>query len=193
MTNNISLVKRSLVLMAVMFAPTYAMAADLFPSSYTTTSPLLVASAPLVQTWTVADEVDEAPEEEPADEPTVLKVYHVPVTAYTSSVNETDADPFVAADGSIVYDGMVAANFLPFGTKIRLPDYFGDKVFTVHDRMNTRYDKRIDIWTTTKSKAREWGLKKNVKIEVIEMGDNKHQWNNPEMKVLRAQYAKTGF
>lgn len=90
----------------------------------------------------------------------------VPTTAYTSDPAETDSTPFTTADGSRVRDGIVAANFLPHGTRIRIPDYFGNKVFEVHDRMNSRYQTRVDIWMTNKSDAYAWGVR-NVKIEIL--------------------------
>lgn len=99
--------------------------------------------------------------------------YKVDMTAYNSEVGQTDADPFTAADGTTTYDGMIAVNFLPFGTKVRIPELFGDKVFTVHDRMNRRYWYRVDVWMKDKSAAKKFGLHKNVKIEIIELGDGK--------------------
>lgn len=98
----------------------------------------------------------------------VVRVYSkVPTTAYTSRPEETDDSPFIAADGTHVYDGMVAANFLKFGTKVRLPDLFGDKVFEVHDRMNKRYNIKVDIWMTNLKDARKHGVR-HTTIEIVE-------------------------
>ncbi|MBD3252034.1 hypothetical protein GF380_06350, partial [Candidatus Uhrbacteria bacterium] len=70
----------------------------------------------------------------PYTDVTVVRTYHyVPMTAYTSRPEETDDTPFITADGSHVRDGIVAANFLPFGTKVRIPSLFGDQIFEVHD------------------------------------------------------------
>lgn len=102
-----------------------------------------------------------------------IRTYKADMTAYTSAVEECDEDPFTAADGTTTYDGMVAANFLPFGTKVRIPELFGDKVFVVHDRMNKRYWYRMDVWMKEKSTARKFGLHRNVTIEIVEMGDGK--------------------
>lgn len=90
----------------------------------------------------------------------------VPVSAYNSEAGQTDGSPFTTADGSQVRDGIVAANFLKHGTRIRIPEYFGDKVFEVHDRMNARYAYKIDIWMLKKADARKWGVR-NVKVEVL--------------------------
>lgn len=95
------------------------------------------------------------------------RTLRVVATAYTSSVDETDSDPFTTASGAKTADGIIAANGLPFGTKVRLPDHFGDKVFTVADRMGARHGKgRIDIWMTTKVKAKNWGVR-NVRMEIL--------------------------
>ena len=42
------------------------------------------------------------------------------ITAYSSTIDQCDNEPFIAASGKRVYDGMVAANFLPLGTKIKI-------------------------------------------------------------------------
>ncbi len=102
--------------------------------------------------------------------------YIVDITAYTSTPEECDSDPFITADGSTVRNGIIAANFLPFGTKVRIPDVFGDRVFEVHDRMNKRYWYRIDIWMDDGTAMRQFGIKRNMKIEVVEMGNGKTQW-----------------
>ena len=92
---------------------------------------------------------------------------YVQSTGYNSEVAQTDDSPFIAADGTHVYDGMVAANFLKFGTKIMIPEYFGNKVFTVHDRMNRRYWERVDVWFPEKPQALKWGVR-TVKIVILE-------------------------
>ena len=98
------------------------------------------------------------------------------MTAYTSAPNETDSSPFITADGSVVRDGVIATNALPFGSKIRIPSLYGDKIFTVRDRMNQRYYYRVDVWMTTKKEAFTFGVKRKIPIEVIEIGDGKKNW-----------------
>ncbi len=88
------------------------------------------------------------------------------ITAYSSSVDETDDTPFITASGSYTRDGIVAANFLPIGTRIRIPTIFGPKVFIVEDRLRSDYNDRIDIWFSTKGGALEFG-KKTSHIEVL--------------------------
>ncbi|MBU6141846.1 3D domain-containing protein [Patescibacteria group bacterium] len=92
----------------------------------------------------------------PAPEPKVLDVV---MTAYSSTPDQTDSTPFIAANGQHVYDGMVAANFLPFGTKIKIPALFGDKVFTVGDRMNQKFNSRVDVWMPTRTQAVRFGVR----------------------------------
>ena len=108
---------------------------------------------------------------DPTDQPKEPKqVMYVPMTAYTSEVAQTDASPCITADGYNVCtadeENVIAANFLPFGTQVRIPDYFGDRVFTVHDRMNRRYTKRVDVWMKDKSDAMQFGIR-TLKIEVL--------------------------
>ncbi len=108
--------------------------------------------------------------------PIVIRTIRMAATAYNSLPGQTDGSPFVTASGSCVHDGIVASNAFPIGTKIRLPELFGDKVFTVEDRMNERYTNHVDIWMTSPEDARAFGLKHDVKLEVIQEGDGKKHW-----------------
>lgn len=92
--------------------------------------------------------------------------YEVTVTAYSSSPEETDSTPFTTAMNRDVRDGVVAANFLPFGTKIKIPALFGDKVFVVEDRMHQRKTDFVDVWMSTKEAAQHFGITRTV-IEVL--------------------------
>jgi len=92
--------------------------------------------------------------------------YIVSATAYSSTVDQCDATPFITASGQHVRDGIVATNFLPFGTKVKIPDIYGDKVFEVQDRMNARYQTRIDVWMPTRGEAIQFGLRQ-IEIEVL--------------------------
>ncbi|MCR4328550.1 MAG: 3D domain-containing protein [Patescibacteria group bacterium] len=79
------------------------------------------------------------------------------ITAYSSTPEETDDTPFITASGSTVRDGIIAANFLPFGTKVQIPSLFGDKIFIVEDRMHSRKTNNVDIWMPTKFDAIQFG------------------------------------
>ncbi len=101
-------------------------------------------------------------------EPKVIKRLNVIVTAYSSSPWETDGDPHITAAGTNVRYGIVANNFLPLGTKIKIPEIFGDEIFIVEDRMNWRKGKyQVDVWFENYLKAKEFGAKETY-IEVLE-------------------------
>jgi 3D (Asp-Asp-Asp) domain-containing protein len=89
----------------------------------------------------------------------------VTATAYNSVPEQTDDTPFITASGTHVRPGVIAANFLPMGTMVKIPDYFGDQIFIVEDRMNPRYDKRIDIWMEHIHDARQFGVR-TIAVEV---------------------------
>ncbi|MBU0636944.1 3D domain-containing protein [Patescibacteria group bacterium] len=95
--------------------------------------------------------------------------YHV-VTAYNSEIGQTDNSPCITANGFDVcrhgIEDTVAANFLSFGTKIRIPELFGNKIFIVRDRMNSRFANNVDIWMLEKAQAKQLGVK-YVKIEIL--------------------------
>lgn len=93
------------------------------------------------------------------------------ITAYNSEVSQTDDDPCTTANGYNLCknnkEDSIAANFLKFGTKVRIPELFGDKVFVVRDRMNVKHANRIDVWMKDHGDAMKFGVK-FAKIEVIE-------------------------
>ena len=94
------------------------------------------------------------------EESDVSKIIKVIVTGYSSSIWETQGDPFITASGSRVEDGIVANNLLSFETEIRLPEIFGDKVFTVKDRMNSRKGYyHVDVWFPSREEALNFGAK----------------------------------
>jgi 3D (Asp-Asp-Asp) domain-containing protein len=93
----------------------------------------------------------------------------VTVTAYSSAIDQCDADPCVTASGLNVcrhnQEDVVAANFLPFGAVVKMPEIFGNRIFTVQDRMNARYTERIDVWFRSREAAREFGVQR-VLVEI---------------------------
>jgi 3D (Asp-Asp-Asp) domain-containing protein len=88
------------------------------------------------------------------------KKIKVIITAYSSEVSQTDDTPLITANGTVVKDGIVANNMLPFGTKIKIPSLYGNKVFTVADRMHARKGNyKLDIWFPTAEEAIKFGVK----------------------------------
>jgi 3D (Asp-Asp-Asp) domain-containing protein len=90
------------------------------------------------------------------------------VTAYASVPEETDDTPFITASNKHVRDGFLAANFLPFGTKVTIPSLFGDKVFTVEDRMSKRKTGFVDVWMPSVSDAKDFGIHR---AQIVIVGD----------------------
>lgn len=98
--------------------------------------------------------------------PIAKQTMTINVTAYSSTPDQTSGNPFITASGSHVEDGVIAANFLPIGTKVRFPDYYGNKVFTVEDRMSAKYWYKADIWMETREEAKNWGVRYTT-IEIL--------------------------
>jgi 3D (Asp-Asp-Asp) domain-containing protein len=100
------------------------------------------------------------PEKEP------IRIFAI-VTAYSSTPWETDEDPHITASGKIVRDGIVANNLFPFGTKIKIPEIFGDKIFVVEDRMSfEKSNYQFDVWFEDYFEALKFGAKKTY-VEII--------------------------
>jgi len=94
------------------------------------------------------------------------------ITAYNSVPEQTDDTPCITANGFNVCEhwteDTIAANFLKFGTKVRIPELFGDRIFIVRDRMNKRFSDRVDVWMKEVPDARKFG-KRTAYIEVVEV------------------------
>lgn len=107
----------------------------------------------------------------PKPQPKVKSLGYRTMTAYTSEAAQTDSTPCITANGFNVcehgVEDTVAANFLKFGTKVRIPELYGDRVFVVRDRMNARHAERVDIWMKEKPAALKFGVR-TAKIEVVE-------------------------
>ena len=97
---------------------------------------------------------------------TDTKSVEVVVTAYSSREQETDDTPYVTAAGTRVRTGVVAANWLPLGTKVRIPEIFGDEVFTVEDRMHKRNGNKLDVWFPNTGDALRFGVRK-TRVEIL--------------------------
>lgn len=92
-------------------------------------------------------------------EPEKFQRIRAVITGYSSTLDQTDSDPFITAAGTIVRDGVVATNILSFGTKIKLPELYGDKIFVVEDRMHWSKGYHIDVWFPTREEALQFGTK----------------------------------
>jgi len=95
---------------------------------------------------------------------------HTVITAYNSEPGQTDDSPCITANNFNVcnhgIEDTIAANFLPFGSKVKIPELFGDRVFIVRDRMNRRYTNRVDVWMIDRPDAVKFGVK-TARIEVL--------------------------
>lgn len=101
------------------------------------------------------------------DAPLQQKTIRTVLTAYSSTPDQTDDTPFITASNTKVRDGVVASNFLAFGTKVQIPEIFGDKVFTVEDRMARKHGDKIDIWFPERHLAKKFGVRE-AEIIVLE-------------------------
>jgi len=94
------------------------------------------------------------------------------ISAYNSEIGQCDSSPCITASGFNLCENAkedsVAANWLPFGARIRIPELFGDRVFIVRDRMNEKYSNRLDIWMLEKADAKKFG----VRVALIEILDH---------------------
>lgn len=113
-------------------------------------------------------EKKEALRQERLEQEPVATTYMM-ASAYNSVPGQTDGSPFRTASLTTARDGVIASNYFPIGTKLRIPDHFGNQVFRVEDRMNPRYTKTLDIWMEEISDAKQWG-RRYIKVEVVQYG-----------------------
>jgi 3D (Asp-Asp-Asp) domain-containing protein len=99
-------------------------------------------------------------------EPSVKAERKIVVTAYSSTPDQTDSSPFLTANGSFVKEGVIACNFLKFGTKVRIPEVYGDKILVVQDRMAIYNSHKVDVWMETRAEALQFGVKR-LTLEIL--------------------------
>jgi 3D (Asp-Asp-Asp) domain-containing protein len=86
------------------------------------------------------------------------------ITAYSSSVDETDDTPNINARGTAPKDGSIACpRYYELGTKFRIEG----KIYECDDRMSVRFPDRFDIWLPSKALALEHGIK-TLNVELVE-------------------------
>jgi len=127
-------------------------------------SPLVASSTEIATTSPIASTT-------PKKVDKVIRTSTHTMTAYNSEVGQTDDTPCITANGfDLCKNGVedtIAANFLPMGTKVKIPELFGDRIFVVRDRMNKKHPARVDVWMKDHQSAMNFGVKV-AKIQVIE-------------------------
>ena len=139
--------------------------------SIATSSPMVSTTSPAIASST-QNMTEASPDANTST--STLKVIrsssHV-ITAYNSEVGQTDDSPCITANGFNVCkhgeEDTIAANFLKFGTKVQIPELFGDRIFIVRDRMNRKHPNRVDIWMLERQDALKFGVKVAT-IKVVE-------------------------
>ena len=137
-----------------------------------------IASHPLLQQlrWQAAsdnDVVEKSASSFPqASDAKPRKSLNMAISAYTSDVAQTDGDPCTTASGLNICErdaeDIVATNYryLAFGTPVRIPELFGDRIFYIHDRMNKRYTATVDVWMKNITDARKFG-RQTAMVEIF--------------------------
>lgn len=96
-------------------------------------------------------------------------VKEVTVTAYSPTVEECDADPFITASMARVRPGIVAVSRdlfeegWVFGKKVYVK---GHGIFEIADLMSKRYSQRMDIFFPDTNQARQFG-KKQITVALL--------------------------
>jgi 3D (Asp-Asp-Asp) domain-containing protein len=99
----------------------------------------------------------------------------VMATAYSSTPDQTDDTPCITATGynvcekdrNIIAVSRDLVRSLGYGTQVRFPELFGNRVFHIEDTMNMRFTNRIDFHLDSREEAKTFGVKRNLKMEVI--------------------------
>lgn len=109
-----------------------------------------------------------------------IKVVKVTVTIYNPISSQTDNSPLITADNSKIHLGklktgrlkwiavsrdLINKGIVDFGSEVRIYSNIKeiDGIYEVHDIMNSRFRKRIDILKPTGHKKGKW---EDIKIEI---------------------------
>jgi len=87
-----------------------------------------------------------------------IRTMHVTCTAYSAGDGMTPGT--VMASGKTVYNGAVACNFLPLGSKVRIDG----RIYTVEDRCG--YNDRIDIYMDSVAECYQFGIR-TLQVEIL--------------------------
>lgn len=95
-----------------------------------------------------------------------VEAFFAEVTAYSSTVDQTDNDPFITASGERVRKGGIACpNWLEFGDRVEIEG----KEYECNDVMNKRYrdGKYFDIWFESRQQALNFGRQRLAVVIVM--------------------------
>jgi 3D (Asp-Asp-Asp) domain-containing protein len=120
----------------------------------------------LILIVSVAVPVSDIAGEVPSVQPPAPVVCRVVVTAYNSETAQTDDTPTVTSAQTLAREGIIAARWLPIGTRVRIPAY-GDVDLVVEDRMAKKNWCKADIFFDERLKAARWGIRST---EIIVFG-----------------------
>ena len=108
-------------------------------------------------------------------EPDELQTVQVTITAYSSTVDQCDSTPYIAASNKPVRVGTLALSRdllkefgIEYGQRVLIPGY---GIFEVRDTMNARWQRRVDIWESDRQAARMFG-KQQGKLIWMPLGKN---------------------
>ena len=105
----------------------------------------------------------------------VKKTIWVTATAYSSTPWQTDSTPCITSTGydvcnktaNIIAVSRDLVRSLGYHRQVMLPSLYGSEIFLIEDTMNARFVNRIDVHHGSTQDAREFGLKRNVELQVI--------------------------
>jgi len=109
------------------------------------------------------------PDRKKKTSPPAIRSMEVTATAYNSLKGQTQGHPSETAWGDTLKPGMKAVavsrdlldSGLTYGTKIKIEGLKG--TFVIRDKMNARWEKKIDIYMgTSRRDALDWGKKQVI-------------------------------
>lgn len=114
-------------------------------------------------------------EKKPAKTPEIKKTIRVTATAYSSTPWQTDDTPCITSTGynvcnkteNIIAVSRDLVRSLGYHRQVMLPSLYGSEIFLIEDTMNARFVNRIDVHHGSTEDARNFGLKRNVELQVI--------------------------
>jgi 3D (Asp-Asp-Asp) domain-containing protein len=97
-----------------------------------------------------------------------VRTLPVTLTAYSSTEDQCDDTPHITASNKPVRNGIIAVSRdleeewgLTFGQRVLIP---GHGIFEVQDRMNRRWERKVDIWHNDREAARLFGRQQGLMI-----------------------------
>ncbi len=108
----------------------------------------------------------------PITELSEIKSRTLTITAYSSTVDQTDSTPFETAcmTEPAIWTVAVSQDLYDMGwTCGKCVDIHGVGILCINDKMHHRKKNQLDVWVRSRGQAKRFGIMKNIKVNLLDV------------------------